>query len=84
MNIYIPISSEFLNLSWMKTDKEIRAPNILKVSQRFNEVSVSNLELEKPLEAIELNHTFLPFNSIYFPPNARLPHMMKVLPLCKT
>ncbi|CAB4031438.1 ras-specific guanine nucleotide-releasing factor 1-like [Paramuricea clavata] len=32
-------SFEFLNLSWMKTDKEIKAPNILKVSQRFNEVS---------------------------------------------
>ncbi|XP_028407100.1 ras-specific guanine nucleotide-releasing factor 2-like [Dendronephthya gigantea] len=32
-------SFEFLNLSWMKADKEVRAPNILRVSQRFNEVS---------------------------------------------
>ncbi|XP_048583532.1 ras-specific guanine nucleotide-releasing factor 1 isoform X2 [Nematostella vectensis] len=30
---------EFLNLAWMKQDKHIRAPNILRVSQRFNETS---------------------------------------------
>lgn len=31
--------SEFLNLSWMKSDKNVRAPNILRVTKRFNEVS---------------------------------------------
>lgn len=33
--------SEFLNLSWMKSDKNVRAPSILRVTKRFNEVSVS-------------------------------------------
>jgi len=30
---------EFLNLSWMKSDKNVRAPNILRVTKRFNETS---------------------------------------------
>ncbi|XP_068694314.1 ras-specific guanine nucleotide-releasing factor 2-like isoform X2 [Montipora foliosa] len=30
---------EFLNLSWMKSDKSVRAPNILRVTKRFNETS---------------------------------------------
>jgi len=32
-------SHEFLNLSWMKSDKNVRAPNILRVTKRFNETS---------------------------------------------
>ena len=32
--------SEFLNLSWMKPDKNARAPGILRVTKRFNEVRV--------------------------------------------
>ena len=44
--------SEFLNLSWMKPDKNARAPGILRVTKRFNEVCVSALETHKGLNCV--------------------------------
>ena len=35
--------SEFLNLSWMKEKKNTLAPNILRVTQRFNEVRICDV-----------------------------------------
>ena len=40
MRVLFLYFSEFLNLSWMKPDKNVRAPNILRVTKRFNDVSL--------------------------------------------
>ena len=41
------LAREFLGQAWMKEDKKERAPNICLITERFNDVSRENTEVER-------------------------------------
>ena len=67
MRAFIFSFSEFLNLSWMKTDKEVKAANILRVSQRFNEVNLVYTLIVKQIHA-SVNRLLpcIPYHILHF------------------
>ena len=63
--LFVCFFSEFVNLSWMKPDKNERAPNILRVTKRFNEVSVLFSMYYKNVSLTFFKLQSIPTQSIY-------------------